>query len=228
MAYGDSLTAGYYNGGRCFAPYANELAKQISRTVAVEVWANGLSGLQASELTRHSKAQWIEDATHRFGPGVEWILENEEPFDVVIIMAGTNDIGDEPPELIFGNIKLLHTACHERSIRTVVLSVPQNSFSQSKMIEDENFVNSWEETNRLLRCWAEVTDDVSLFFDFNDIMSLDDQSPFWDAYEKDLKLHFSPEGSREIGKQLAVRLLPLLSEPETNVIKNTSEVSIED
>ena len=53
LAYGDSLTAGFYHFGRRFAPYGAALAEALGQTgVAVEVWVCGLSGLTVADFVR--------------------------------------------------------------------------------------------------------------------------------------------------------------------------------
>ena len=77
LCYGDSLTAGWYNGGRSFEPYARHL--NIAGVSAVEV---GLSGWCASEMVSSHDEPML---------GIQHLLStaqaNGQPFDAVVIMC---------------------------------------------------------------------------------------------------------------------------------------------
>ena len=79
LCYGDSLTAGWYNGGRSFEPYARHLNLNIAGVSAVEV---GLSGWCASEMVSSHDEPML---------GIQHLLStaqaNGQPFDAVVIMC---------------------------------------------------------------------------------------------------------------------------------------------
>lgn len=211
LAYGDSLTAGFYNDGDRFAPYGAAMVEALSVCdggCAVELWMCGLSGLEASEMVVGLDRRVLEDCVDRMGKGLRRILVEHGPFDVVLIMAGTNDLGDRdiPATAIATTVQALHTACHARGVRTVALSVPPSISCQ----ESKTYRGRWERLNSLLREWCQgvgATEGAGLWVDTAEIVPFAEPSEFW---EED-GLHFSPEGSNKLGKSLALHLAPFLA-----------------
>jgi len=81
LAIGDSLTAGYYHGGRDYHSYANHLSDLfVSAKIPVIVHEKGVSG----ELV-------VPFMFQRF----KTLLANSShvPYDWIIILGGTNDLG---------------------------------------------------------------------------------------------------------------------------------------
>merc|ERR1719327_192047 len=93
LCYGDSLTAGFYAGGRKFSPYGAALEEAMTaQGLDAEVQIMGLSGHQGSQMVAELEAPvTAADITGRRGKGLGHILDEEGPFDLVILMAGTND-----------------------------------------------------------------------------------------------------------------------------------------
>ena len=89
LAYGDSLTAGFYMAGQRFSPYGEALSRELGD---VDMWVCGLSGLTAVQLFEGVDARLIVDVACRRGQGLGSILEERGPFDLVVIMVGTNDL----------------------------------------------------------------------------------------------------------------------------------------
>merc|ERR1712226_211314 len=94
----------------------------------------------------------IEDVVGRVGKGLNVILNEEKRFDVILMMAGTNDLGlGYPAETIFENVKRLHEMCHEAQVRTVALSIPPNLASEET---GSLYRERWLEVNQMIREWA--------------------------------------------------------------------------
>merc|ERR1712039_552926 len=101
-------------------------AEHLEHLVPVDVWMCGLCGRTAAELARRADCRGIEDEFDRVGKGIQVIL-TEDPFDLVLIMVGTNDLGmGYQSGDVIKNIKALHQFCHERGVPTVALSLPPN------------------------------------------------------------------------------------------------------
>mmetsp|Transcript_84256 Transcript_84256/g.161024 ORF Transcript_84256/g.161024 Transcript_84256/m.161024 type:complete len:392 (+) Transcript_84256:66-1241(+) len=120
-------------------------------------------------------------------------------FDTILIMAGTNDLGNYPPHVIVENIKRLHGECHQRGLRTVALAVPPSStFSEFES-------KAAGEVNLALEKWTQSissdSDQDTLFVNVEELLPLSNAS-LWDSDG----VHFSAEGSRTLGFRLA-RLL---------------------
>ena len=60
--------------------------------VEVDIWVCGLSGLTAEELVDGMDDEDIRDSTGRIGRGLQLVLAERGPFDLVLLMAGTNDL----------------------------------------------------------------------------------------------------------------------------------------
>lgn len=217
LAYGDSLTAGFHAFGHLFAPYAEALAPALLPAVSAEVLLCGLSGLTADEMVCGLDEGSLLDCLDRRGQGLRRILVNDGPFDAALIMAGTNDLADEPEAAeVAQNLCLLHRACHAAGVPTVALSVPPSRVSQ----KEAPLARLRREVNSLLKQWAEGKGahrpgrgknggtGVLLYVDTERLLPYDRESGLWEVDG----LHFSRAGSRHLGERLAPLLRPLLLE----------------
>ena len=89
LCFGDSLTAGFHNGGHTFAPYGNVLAKKLP---SLNIETVGYSGWTTRQMLDNADNPEGLDAVDRTWPGIN-LKFNERIYDLVIVMAGTNDIG---------------------------------------------------------------------------------------------------------------------------------------
>mmetsp|Transcript_29361 Transcript_29361/g.94715 ORF Transcript_29361/g.94715 Transcript_29361/m.94715 type:complete len:217 (-) Transcript_29361:143-793(-) len=115
LAYGDSLTAGYHGGGRFFAPYASCLE---SEDVLVDYV--GLSGWTAEEMVRgdNSPASTVLAAATQRG---------SFPYDLCVILAGTNDLGRRDAPAIVDDLWRLHESAAKHLAKgTVAVGVPSS------------------------------------------------------------------------------------------------------
>jgi lysophospholipase L1-like esterase len=169
LVYGDSLTAGFPD----YVPYARELSQSLAAIgVYVDIFGCGHSGLTATQLASDMHSTCLRDVTGRIGPGLRKILNNHGPFDLVFIMAGTNDVGfSTPAEDIMASLKQLHTACHVAGTPTVALSIPDCGMSNP-----EANVNR-ARVNKALANWVSSRDSsdlgvVSTFFVYTNVQLL--------------------------------------------------------
>mmetsp|Transcript_49112 Transcript_49112/g.116936 ORF Transcript_49112/g.116936 Transcript_49112/m.116936 type:complete len:332 (-) Transcript_49112:79-1074(-) len=221
LAFGDSLTAGFFDSGDQFCPYALSLARSLLPEVVADVWVNGLSGHEGKEMVEQVDTDHTTDAVGRAGVGLRWALQKTGPFDLVVIMAGTNDVGrwHEPAD-IARNVQQLHCICHEAGVSTVMLSVPQSGalFGEGRMHAE--YRRNWEKLNELLSEWAAGAGvnkeggpgvvshvDTSKLVPYSDVSS-DGAVPLFE----DDTLHFTVAGSHRLGEGLAqtLRGLPQL------------------
>ena len=117
LAFGDSLTEGFFDGGRNFHPYSLQLEKCIDKHYserAVEkeaiIHQVGKSGEKTSEMI----------------PRLQSILarSSDSPYDFVCILAGTNDLslrdsGDD----IFGRIRQLYDLVLDHGEETILVAI---------------------------------------------------------------------------------------------------------
>jgi len=202
LCYGDSLTAGFCDNGRRFTPYGHALREGLTFAgVACEVTICGLSGLTAKEMVADSHSQAIKDVTGQFGRGLMRILDDDRPFDLVIIMSGTNDLGQSAPvQSVLDSTAQLHALCHQRGIATVALApplTPHNHCTREARRSIKLCLDSWQRNSAHL-CQALI--------DPEEVIPRD-AKPHWEPDG----IHFSPSGSHALGQQLAAMIVPLLA-----------------
>merc|ERR1712083_23405 len=141
--------------------------------------------------------------------GLKHLLDLFPRFDLVLIMAGTNDLAkfEGRPEFIIENIKRLHKICDDVGIPSIALSIPDNSFASKAAGSrcDEEYHMEWKSINDELKRWASSADGNSvnrIFVNVADIVpwsrrGLHDRDLFGDD------LHFSPAGYEKLGINLA-------------------------
>ena len=119
VCYGDSLTAGFCSLGAQFEPYGRTLVKELDTSgVPCEIVVSGHSGKTAEEMVAALDSS-IRDVVGFEGRGLTRILDEDVASDLVIIMAGTNDMGmGAAPDTIVKHIAQLHAACHSRGVPT--------------------------------------------------------------------------------------------------------------
>lgn len=195
LLYGCSLTT----------QYGAALAAHLEDFVPVDVWMCGLCGRTAAQLTRMAEHPFIEDEASRVGKGLQAILAEQDPFDIVLILAGTNDLGmGYESGHVVESIKQLHHTCHQRGTRTAALSLPPNVACE----RSPAYKKKWDSVNTALFDWSRhLSDKVALFVDTNDVVPLDAEGIYYNID----RLHFSAQGVERLGIELAHLLAPLLS-----------------
>jgi len=188
LCYGDSLTAGFCSGGRKFTPYGPSLAEALrAADCECEVSFCGLSSFDCRQMITESSGASVMDGVGQTGKGLEWILANEGPYELAVIMAGTNDIGRQrSPDEFLKDLGVLHNICHARGVKTLALAPPHPCTGpRGEFVE-------------LLRPWAHHHAEVLAYVDPEELVPRSEDG-FW---EKDM-LHLSPKGSSTLGKRLA-------------------------
>lgn len=205
LCYGDSLTAGYYSMGKGFEPYGATLKDILNNSGAqgfrCDVRSEGLVGLMARELVAGLRSPMITDVCGRCGKGLAVHLTEQHP-DLVVIMAGTNDIGrGVEPGRIVDDIATLHTVCHRRSIKTVAMAPPTMATGP--------FRAGQHAVVRLLERWAREEPLCMAFIDPEVLVPHavgQSEERHWDHDG----IHLRPQGSRALGLRLAPHIRPLV------------------
>mmetsp|Transcript_29133 Transcript_29133/g.53156 ORF Transcript_29133/g.53156 Transcript_29133/m.53156 type:complete len:295 (+) Transcript_29133:134-1018(+) len=215
LAYGDSLTAGFCNEGQDYHPYAPFLMDALMPRVAADVCMCGLSGLTAAQLVSQVDAVTIVDKMEQRGPGLRKILLEKGPFDLVLILVGTNDLAlhenqdldmGEKVKSIVSNIRALHEVCHKEGVSTVSMSIPPNRCMHIMEGPWVVYRKTWEAVNTQLQAWAGkegLSGGVVLHLDTSRMVPYDEDSAWW---EED-GLHLTPEGSEHLGQAVAYEIL---------------------
>mmetsp|Transcript_103472 Transcript_103472/g.301888 ORF Transcript_103472/g.301888 Transcript_103472/m.301888 type:complete len:570 (-) Transcript_103472:110-1819(-) len=228
LVYGDSLTVGYPSGD----PYARTLVDHLGDAgIFAEVVGCGLCAASAEKLLADVQAKSIRDFCSLQGEGILRLLRRRGPFDLVIIMAGIND-------LVRGGhgsaVLRLHECCHAFGSRTVALSVASSwhdnpeafDLGQVKPLEDlavkmgyaapglvaERKALLNHQLQGLVLNRDEQPNDRGSCALFVDTACLLPCTPRWRQFwETSDWLHFSPEGSQHLGRSIAANLVPILA-----------------
>mmetsp|Transcript_45692 Transcript_45692/g.83684 ORF Transcript_45692/g.83684 Transcript_45692/m.83684 type:complete len:368 (+) Transcript_45692:71-1174(+) len=192
LCYGDSLTAGFYNGGSSFEPYGHTLSQELrSMGDMCNVDVVGLSGKTASECVQGLNSPAITDCTGRAGKGLSRKLAEEGPFDLVIIMLGTNDLGQgQAPQTILKSVSQMHAACHRMNIPTLAVAPPTVDQGQPRA--------GRQQLAQLLASWAQATKGVAAYVDCEEFCPRHERQ----LWEPD-QLHLSRVGSQAFGRRMA-------------------------
>jgi len=122
LCYGDSLTAGTSPPDAQYYPYAPHLEKSLKhRGLNVTVRHRGLPGWTSEQMLKDldGPRTGLRSAIQAAGQGLS----------LVIILAGTNDLGHYQAETIASNVQQLHQISYENGVaRTLALSVPPSGY----------------------------------------------------------------------------------------------------
>jgi len=212
LCYGDSLTAGFYDSGRQYAPYGRHLADHLAEQIddsSIEVIVCGQSGHTAADMVSNLDKESVQDVGKRTSKGLRTVLkERSGDIDLVMIMAGTNDLGhDFQVPGIIEDLQHLHSVCHSLGVPTMALAPPP----VPRATASSSFERARQQLIQSLRKFVEVTAPVAGFVLPGDLVPAT-YSAFWDPD----RLHFAPAGSQQLGKRLAEVVAPLLKKTEEN------------
>lgn len=196
LCYGDSNSVGFRGAGQTLLPYGQDLAEALRVAgFPCEVTSCGLCGFTSEELVNEIRAPYIQDKTGNSGVGLAHLLQEGE-FDLVIIMAGTNDLARvKDPRLTQAFVARLHSTCHALGIPTVNIVPPTVS---------KNIRGIREARKRLADCmntWATACPHVLLSLD-SETMVPKNISQLWEPDD----IHFSTAGSKQLAEKLAWQL----------------------
>jgi len=181
LAFGDSHTAGT-SGYETF-PYAPFLEKALQRENTA-VRHRGMPGWTTQMMLDNLE----DDRT-----GLKTAISKGHP-DVVIILAGTNDLGHgESEETITNNLKKLHNISYENGVaRTVAIGVPPSGY-QAQVKKAADLV---EAINGNLQSFAE-SETKATYMPFPFPFEQGGENWYSDT------LHFSETGYRVLAESLA-------------------------
>lgn len=192
-----------------FEPYGRALAEAMGELgTPCEVSVCGHSGKTASEMVG-ALDTGLSDMAGLWGKGLRRILQEDGPWDLVLLMAGTNDIGyGHALATIVEDVCHLHSVCHELGVSTVLLPPPGAPCGRAL----------WNARRRHVKLrlqeFAESMPKVACVVDPARILPVNagrtsSGAELWDSDG----LHFSPAGSRQLGRGMASRVLRSLRRP---------------
>lgn len=205
LCYGDSNTVGFCQNGRRYQPYGQALSDALAAAwTPCEVTACGLCGLTAKEMVEEVYSAIIKPRSGPTGKGLARLLEDDGPFDLVVIMAGTNDIGTHlKTDATQGHVANLHALCHEHGVPTVNVAPPQAHSVQWARTERQHLAD-------LMGAWASSSPGVLLHMDAEELVPRSAIS-CWELDE----IHFSAQGSNTLGRLLAAKIAAVLGPTRT-------------
>ncbi|TVY48986.1 hypothetical protein LOCC1_G000783 [Lachnellula occidentalis] len=199
LCFGDSLTEGYTHHGLSYAPYCTTMEKVLDAALPAEEWVvsvdeQGVSG----ELVLHMEGRMGEIyASNR---------TSEEPYDLVIFLGGTNDLGyGRSADDIFADIKKVLRIPLDHGARVVVMTVPECAVKSEKLDAKRDALNG------SIRGFVEEKEGVFLF-------DLKEKIPYHSMSEEERKeiwddgLHFTAKGYARMGRGVGERVVEIMSE----------------
>jgi len=216
LCFGDSLTEGYYNRGLDMHPYAESLMDELNKNNSIPIGydsisckALGFSGYRTSQLE-----QMME--------------KNEDSFlkdiDLVLIMSGTNDIGNGNDLMnIMKSLYVIHKCAWDKGISTIAMTIPESRFTN----RPGAFSDRRDQMNEMIK--TEVSTKNNKLCHFINISRL---IPYQESYtsshnpeklqlwEKD-GLHMTAQGYTQFGILLSSLISPIIM----NIKQNTNEIS---
>ena len=205
LCFGDSLTAGYLNGGSMHIPYSNTLQelieKEYQQSFKSQVIESGWDGekLTYSMLTRLTS-----------------VLKHN-PFDFVIFLGGTNDVGTaQKAQKICEELKKIYNVIMvQNKAKCIALTIPP----YGSVLDQHNnglFGDTRAKVNGFIRAQVEKPNNNQMILCdlYDHIHSLDDGSK-QKFFDKD-GLHFSEYGYTQMGQLVFKTMVPLLDEMKRN------------
>lgn len=185
LLIGDSLTEGFYHHGMRFHSYGVRLEERLAASIGPKfsIDQRGVSG----------------EETYHMAKRLHHILAGQpadEPFDIVCVLGGTNDLADDAntPETIFHNLEAMYTSVHNHNNHAtlVPITIPQS------FVRDEGYLANRAEVNRLILNYRRddplvVPVDLEHLLPYYGVNQLKDDE-YWDD-----GLHMTPKGYDKLG-----------------------------
>merc|ERR1712054_92689 len=137
------------------------------------------------------------------------MLEDDQDYDLVILMAGTNDfVPNANLRAIQNRVCELHRVCHNRGVPTVMLAPPCNT------------QNLRVGLSKILEAWANGESEVMAFIDPEMVIPRRN-NVYWEPDQ----VHFTPAGSRTLGSQLATTIAKVLQQIGEDLERHTAHAA---
>jgi len=212
FCFGDSLTAGTSPPRHDLYPYAKYLENALtSREGPAEITVGwkGFPGWTSSLLlTDAGFADILNDAKRKRTPEESSQIQIDQglaPFDLVIILAGTNDLAHSTSaDPIFEDIKSIHNLALDKGCtHTLALGIPPSGWQE----RSEQARDMAASVNAQLESWATANEQPTTTYLPFPIQTFDRASDLWSPDG----LHFSEKGYQLLGNSLAPIVDEILS-----------------
>lgn len=216
LCYGDSLTAGTTTSVYDLFPYAPHLEAALNNgvntadTSTFMVRHRGMPGWTASAMIDAA-----DDGQYGLRSACKKI--QNPPLQLVIILAGTNDLGYEISQpdaasTIMTNLVALHEQAWEVGVpQTMALGIPSSGY-QAQVAEAAALALN---VNQKLSDFCQASDGKAVFvdfpFDFEMVGFHNEDDDENDSNWSSDGLHFSPKGYRVLGEYLKDPVLKALA-----------------
>ena len=186
LAFGDSLTEGWCDFGTKFHPYTRKLQTLVeSLSKSVDVVNQGVSGETTGQMCER----------------LPLVLDKDGPFDLVIILAGTNDLGlslNKDGEPLFQRLKSLHELALRHSPLSIAVTIPETGYEtmdRFTALKEKRLL-----VNTLLKKYVQDCGSKIILSDLStrlprESLSHEDRRKFWAD-----GLHFTPAGYDRMGE----------------------------
>eukprot|EP00877_Chromochloris_zofingiensis_P006408 jgi/Chrzof1/201/Cz01g06250.t1 len=201
LAFGDSLTEGYYNRGRGFHPYTNKLHSLLQSNLApgckVHVNEQGVSGERVLDSMQYRLAEHLKKTSSMHSP---------KPYDWVLILAGINDLWQSGPDaqataVIKGLVNMYETAA-QHGAQVLSMSVMGIIGEPPHMVEQRIKLND------MLRQYAADNNTTVHFFDLASKIAVPASQGDDAEHKRDDEVHMTPKGYDLMGELIFDGLKP--------------------
>ena len=197
LAFGDSLTAGL-TGYQCY-PYITTLKEDLEQNfpdILFQMFEVGWCGERVEKMITRLQSDVLSS-------------NNNEHFDYILILGGTNNLSSSTAEFIYSSLETLHNLVlnNNNVTKTVAITIPEMSYPRGVMFEEDKR----KEINDRLKEFAEKNERV-LFFDLgkeilNGYKAKTPEREKYSEYWSD-NIHFSKSGYQLFGHLLFKALQP--------------------
>lgn len=196
LAFGDSLTHGDTYNQSHNPPQVHPYTVRLQQLL--------LQYLKQCDFQVENVGIYGEFAQNEMTTRLPNVLHEKGPYDVVIILGGTNDLGaeifqDGDEKTIFEAIQDLHRTSLASGAKTILLTIPESDYIYENMGKDgSSYVGKQGEKariviNEMLRQFANETTGVTLCDLDKELphtsLSKEDRLKYWDD-----GLHYTPQG----------------------------------
>jgi lysophospholipase L1-like esterase len=214
LAFGDSLTEGFYNYGFKFHSYAGELKRILDSALQK----------QNKEVLLQQVGVSGEYTSHMISRLGGYLVDNTaSPYQLVCILGGTNDLAlDDPPAEVAARLKTMYNAVLTSSTDSLlaVITIPQSYFLDPEYVSKRSAINS--EIKEY--CEQSAFKDRIVFVDLERLLPYYDKNGEKDTVHWDDHLHMSPDGYDQFGKLVADAVLVFMGD-ESATLHQQQEIA---
>jgi lysophospholipase L1-like esterase len=201
LAFGDSLTEGYVTS-TSFAPYSDHLRTLLNANITHAELSSAAASRSVAVDNYGVSGDFATAMPDRLHLVLRKAQEVGAPYDLVIVLAGTNDLGcDGSVDDIFGSLTRMYAevlAHHSRSAHLLLVTVPE-----ARMTFSEGYTRARTGLNERIRDFhAEHVDqrthllDLDKVIPYSSVRKTDREAEFLPLWSD--TLHFSALGYERV------------------------------